>query len=254
MRLDVESLKDFYSVSGLGLVVKEVITSIVSENLDNLQNKNIVGFGFLSPVAELFQQNRERLTLLMPASQGAIRWPNDSDNVSVLSEEYLWPLPTGTTDYIIFLHGIEFSENIAALLTECRRVLAPGGKALFIVPNRMGLWCRGEATPFGSGRPYTISQLKYQLLSNLFHICSSKSALFSIPSNRKFSLKSARFLERYGRKLLPNRAGGVLVVEASKQTAATTRVSSKSRLRVSLSTVDRRPITSKTCPTLNKKV
>ena len=106
MRLDVESLQNFYSISGLGLVVKDVITSVINEHWDNIQNKNIVGFGFLSPVAELFQEEREKLTLLMPASQGAIRWPNDSANVCVLIEEYLWPLPTGMTYYIIFLHGV----------------------------------------------------------------------------------------------------------------------------------------------------
>lgn len=254
MRLDVESLQNFYSISGLGLVVKDVITSVINEHWDNIQNKNIVGFGFLSPVAELFQEEREKLTLLMPASQGAIRWPNDSANVCVLSEEYLWPLPTGMTDYMIFLHGVEFSENISALLNECRRILAPGGKALFIVPNRTGLWCRGEATPFGSGRPYTVTQLKNQLLANSFHIGSSKSVLFSIPSNRKFSLKSAKFMESFGRKVLPGQFGGVLVVEASKQIAATTRASNKIKMRVSLRTLDRRPITSKTCPSLNKKV
>ena len=70
-----------------------------------------------------------------------------------MCREGLWPLATGVADKIVCLHGLETSEDPAAVLEECARVLGPGGKALFIVPNRSGLWARRDATPFGFGRP-----------------------------------------------------------------------------------------------------
>ena len=254
MRLDVNNLDSFYSNLGLGKIVKDVISSLLLEYCKNTKDKNIVGYGFLAPVAETFRRNAERLTLLMPGSQGVIYWPDNESNVSVLCEENLWPLPSGKTDYIISLHGLEFSENITALLNECWRVLAPGGKALFIVPNRLGLWCRTEVTPFGSGRPYTVSQLESQLLKHSFSICKTRSALFSMPSDAKFSLKSSKFLEGLGKKVFPIQAGGIILVEVSKQTAAAQKVTSKLKMKVSLGALDARPIASKNYKGISTKV
>ena len=39
-------------------------------------------------------------------------------------------------------------------------MLAPGGRVVFIVPNRSGLWARRDVTPFGYGRPYSLGQLE----------------------------------------------------------------------------------------------
>ena len=48
----------------------------------------------------------------------------------------MWPLATGFVDRLILMHGLETSDNSAAVLEESYRVLGPGGRALFIVPNR----------------------------------------------------------------------------------------------------------------------
>ena len=254
MRLDVNNLNNFYSNTGLGSIVKDVISSLLVDTCRSNKDKNIVGYGFLIPVAGTFSRNSERLTLLMPGSQGVIYWPNDNPNVSVLCEENLWPLPSGKTDCIIFLHGLEFSENISALLNECWRVLAPGGKALFIVPNRLGLWCRTEVTPFGSGRPYTVSQLESQLLNHSFSICKTRSALFSIPSNGKFCLKSSKFLEGLGNKIFPVQAGGIILLEVSKQTGATQKRTSRLKVKIPLGPLDARPIAPKSYKSISEKL
>ena len=44
------------------------------------------------------------------------------DNVSVLCEETLWPLATGFVDRLVMMHGLETSENPAAVLDEAHRV------------------------------------------------------------------------------------------------------------------------------------
>ena len=94
---------------------------------------------------------------------------------------------------------------------------------MFIVPNRAGLWSRSDATPFGYGRPYTLSQLESQLRKHRFVTERTMSTLYQPPSARKIWRKSADFLEKVGHKIPIVAAGGVLIVEVSKQSAAPTR-------------------------------
>jgi len=88
---------------------------------------------------------------------------------------------------------------------------------MFIVPNRAGLWSRNDRTPFGHGRPYSMTQLENQLKAHDFTPGRHVSALFLPPSERQFWLRSAQFWERNGRRISVFRAGGVLMAEASKQ-------------------------------------
>jgi SAM-dependent methyltransferase len=157
---------------------------------------------------------------LMPGPQGVMPWPAGMPNVSVLCEDALWPLQTGQADKLVLLHGLETSENPTKLLDECQRVLAPGGRALFIVPNRGGLWARNDRTPFGFGRPYSLSQLESQLKHHGFVPERHVAALFQPPSERRFWLKSGAFWERTGRRISSHFASGVLMVEASKEVYA----------------------------------
>jgi SAM-dependent methyltransferase len=134
----------------------------------------------------------------------------------VLSEETLWPIETGHVDKLVVLHGLETSELAFDLLEECWRVLGPGGKALFIVPNRAGLWSRRDRTPFGFGRPYSASQLETQLRKHQFLPERHMSALYQVPSTRRIWMKSGALFERIGRGMPGLMAGGALMVEATK--------------------------------------
>ena len=71
-------------------------------------------------------------------------------------------------DLVFSSLAVQWSPDEAALFAEIRRVLAPGGKAIFLVPNRAGIWARRDATPFGYGRPYSIGQLEKTLSDNKF--------------------------------------------------------------------------------------
>ena len=120
--------------------------------------------------------------------------------------------------------GVERQEALAGagVLLGLSRVLGPGGRALFIVPNRAGLWSRRDATPFGFGRPYSASQLEAQLRRHGFTPERGLTVLHAPPSQAPFWLRSAHLWERIGRRL-PWLSGGVLMVEASKQVYAPTR-------------------------------
>jgi SAM-dependent methyltransferase len=160
-------------------------------------------------------------------------WPAGMENVSVLCEETQWPVPTGLVDRLVLMHGLETSDNPAAVLEEAHRVLGPGGRAVFVVPNRAGLWARRDGTPFGFGRPYSASQLESQLKTHGFTPERSMTLLFAPPSDSGFWLRTSNFWEEFGRRL-PWLAGGVLLVEASKQVYAPT--------RGTLATAVRRPL------------
>ena len=111
---------------------------------------------------------------------------------------------------------------LLAVLEEAHRVLGPGGRAMFIVPNRSGLWSRRDGTPFGFGRPYSLGQLEAQLKRQGFTPERAVAALFAPPSSSRFWLRTADYWERIGRRA-PWLVGGVLMVEASKQVFAPTR-------------------------------
>ena len=215
--LDVQDLRNFYYRSTLGRAAQVAIRAKLLEMWPEAQGQTVAGFGFAVPLLRHYLEGARRVIALMPGPQGVMPWPAGMPNVAVLTEETLWPVETGHIDKLVLLHGLETSEHGSRLLEECNRVLGPGGKAMFIVPNRAGLWSRSDATPFGFGRPYTVGQLDAQLKSHGFLPERHRAALFQPPSQRRFWLKSAGLFERIGAMSPTGLAGGVLMVEASKR-------------------------------------
>ena len=246
MYLDAQYLNKFYETTKLGSIVKKTINSGIESFWSDNKNQNIVGYGFPSPLIDSLTGRERRVTLLMPGAQGVVGCPNGKENVSVLCEDSLWPLPPGETDKLVILHGLEVSEKVTALLNECWRILAPNGKMLCVVPNRTGLWCRNEISPFGFGRPYTLHQLESLLLGHGFLPGKHKGSLFSIPSQKLFWLRMSYAFERVGWRILPYYAGGILMLEATKQISTPKRVYKKINLRVSLGALSPRPASSST--------
>ncbi|SPH16973.1 hypothetical protein DEA8626_00487 [Defluviimonas aquaemixtae] len=236
MHLDVLDLRNFYYRTQLGRVAQKAIRDQVVALWPPAKGRTVAGFGFAVPLLRPYLADARRVIGLMPAPQGVMHWPAGMANVSVLCEETQWPLETGIVDRLVLMHGLETSENPTALLNECWRVLGPGGRALFVVPNRSGLWSRSDATPFGYGRPYSMRQLDAQLRRHSFAAERHQSALFIPPSGRRFWLRTANAWEKLGHRVSTVLAGGVLLLEVSKQVQAPQRpglaVSVKSPLQV----------------------
>ncbi len=231
MHLDVLDLRQFYYRTRLGRIAQKAVRDQMLALWPEAKGQTVLGFGFAVPLLRPYLADARRVIGLMPAEQGVMPWPSGLDNVSVLCREGLWPIQTGFADKLVCLHGLETSEHPSAVLEECARVLGPGGRALFIVPNRSGMWARRDATPFGFGRPYTLSQLEAQLKRHDFVPERHSAALFAPPSHRRAILKSAEMVEKLGRKLSSYYAGGVILVEASKQVYAPTRPGLAERVR-----------------------
>lgn len=222
MHLDVIDLRSFYYRTALGRSAQRAIRDQVQALWPSLAGQSLVGFGFAVPLLRPYLDQAARTVALMPAPQGVMPWPPGMENVSVLCDETLWPLPTGQADRLIMLHGLETSERPSDVLDEAHRILGPGGRLLAIVPNRTGLWARGDSTPFGFGRPYSTAQLEAQLKAHGFTPERSLGALYAPPTAGGFWLRTADFWEKVGRRV-PWLAGGVLMVEVSKQVYAPTR-------------------------------
>jgi len=217
MHLDVQDLRNFYYRSTLGRAAQASIRGRLLELWPEAKGLTVVGFGFAAPLLRPYLKDARRVIALMPGPQGVMPWPAGQANVSVLCEETLWPIETGHVDRLVVMHGLETSEHSTQLLSECWRVLGPGGKALFIVPNRAGLWSRSDATPFGYGHPYTTGQLETQLKAHQFLPERHRAALYQPPSSHRFWLRAGALFEKIGPKLPSALAGGAVMVEATKR-------------------------------------
>ena len=220
MHLDVVDLHSFYYRTKLGRIAQRALREKIVQMWPNTKGQTVVGFGFAGPMLRPFLADSRRVMNLMPGQQGVMPWPDLLPNHSVMVEETLWPVATGTVDRLIVLHGLETCERQSDLLSEIWRVLGPGGAALFVVPNRTGLWARRDKTPFGFGRPYSLGQLESQLRKHKFVPLRNVSALFSPPSHKSWVVRSANWFERYGSKASFILPAGAVMVEATKQVHA----------------------------------
>jgi SAM-dependent methyltransferase len=231
MHLDVLDLRQFYYRTRLGRIAQKAVRDRMLALWPTAKGQTVVGFGFAVPLLRPYLADARRVIGLMPAEQGVMPWPAGLDNVSVLCREGLWPLQTGIADRVVCLHGLETSEHPTSVLQECARVLGPGGKALFVVPNRSGLWARRDRTPFGFGRPYSLGQLEAQIKRHDFVPERHAAALFAPPSEQGFWMKSAELMERMGARVSSYYAGGVILLEVSKRVYAPTRPGLAERVR-----------------------
>lgn len=220
MHLDVLDLRAFYYRTRLGRSAQRMLQEALRALWPETRDLNVVGYGFAAPVLRPFLADARRVLSLMPSGQGVMAWPIGGANLSVLVEETRWPIEAGSVDRLVVIHGLETCDSPGALLPEIWRVLAPGGRVAFIVPNRSGLWARRDVTPFGHGRPYSLGQLDGLMRAHRFEPERHGAALYAPPTHRRFWLQTAHFLERLGRRFEPRMMAGALIAEATKQVYA----------------------------------
>lgn len=228
MRLDVIELKEFYSGTELGKITKKLINKVLDEKINTDIGSLTIGFGFACPFLEnkIKDSGNKNFLLLMPSEQGVVSWPKKSKSITALVDEVSWPVNTAAADVILISHGLEVSDNQDLLLQEVLRVLKDSGKLVILVPNRTGFWARSDSTPFGYGKPYSISQLIALLRKNQFQIDCITPSLYGFPAKKGYGLKSLLLWEKVGKKLNSFFLGGLLVVEARKDVYAVKNVKS----------------------------
>lgn len=215
MRSDVGDLRDFYR-SALGRAARRAVRGHLRAVWGDVSGMNVLGIGYATPWLGGLRGEAARAVALMPARQGALRWPEDGTNAAALADEAELPFPDVSMDRVLLVHALESTERLRPMLREVWRVMADGGRLLAVAPNRTGVWARLDRTPFGHGRPFTHAQISRLLRETMFDPGPARFALFAPPSRRRFLIAAAPALERIGARWFPA-FGGVLVVEAGKQ-------------------------------------
>jgi SAM-dependent methyltransferase len=214
MRPDIEDLQEFYA-SRQGQLARRLILHQVKALWPSLTGLNLMGFGYATPfLAGL--DGAARTVALMPAQQGVCRWPGDGTCRAALAREDELPLADGSIDRVLLVHALECCPYVPRLMREVWRVLADGGRLIAVVPNRRGLWCLSDRTPFGHGQPYSAAQLQRTLNGHLFAACAERTALFLPPTRSRLFLRLAIPAERLGLGFARQFAG-VVLIEAEKR-------------------------------------
>lgn len=230
MNSDIVDLRNFYA-STLGRLAERSIAMALSSIWARLPNERLVGLGYTLPWLERLGSDAERVLAFMLAGQGAVNWPSGQPCRSALVFDEELPLMDSSVDRILLVHALEHAENPRETLMEAWRVLAPGGRLVIVVPNRRGVWTRFEHTPFGTGRPFSRTQLTTLLRETNFTPAAWSDALHFPPSRARFMMRLHSLLERSGRRFWPIFAG-VIMVEAQKRLYQGLPVASRASRRV----------------------
>lgn len=215
MRPDVFDLHEFYGTRQ-GQLVRRLLNREIRSHWPDLTGQYVLGLGYVSPFMRPLSLTAERAAVIMPKSQGVVRWPRDEPNRVALAIENDLPIADQSIDKVLIMHALESTEQVGRMLREVWRILADGGEMIVVVPNRRGLWCLSERTPFGQGRPYSSTQLKQLLRSHLFAPKKTGFALFVPPFRSRLLLNTAVAWERIGLGLAHQFAGAVVML-AEKQ-------------------------------------
>lgn len=212
---DIVTLQQFYD-SPFGRDVSALVLKRIHALWPSAQGDVILGVGYCNPFLRGLMEDCANVGVVMPAQQGAAYWPPEGQNRVLLAHEAELPVPDNSMNRVLLIHSFEHTEHLSALIAEIRRVLVPGGRALIVVPNRMGLWCHSSRSPFGYGRTFSAAQLADLLAPHQFVVTRTSSALFMPPWPIRLLWKAASKMEAIGRFICPF-IGGVLLVEAQKQ-------------------------------------
>jgi len=212
---DIIDLREFYDTP-LGRLVSRLISRCLNLIWPDVAGKRVLGIGYATPYLEAFRHRAERVLAVMPAGQGVVHWPAQAPALVALADENALPFPDRSIDRLLLSHCLESTAEVRALLRECWRVLADGGRLAVVVTNRRGLWSRAEHSPFAQGRPFSMGQLTRLLRDSLFVPTQSTAALFVPPVWWRLFGSWALTLEDIGARWFPTFAG-VVVIEAEKQ-------------------------------------
>jgi SAM-dependent methyltransferase len=230
MSCDIVALRAFYA-SAVGKLVERSLGQALQKFVKPFVGQRVLGFGYPTPWLDVIGVEAERTLAFMPAGQGAYPWPVKEPTRTALVFEEDLPLPDAAVDTVLMVHALEHAQSPRDTLAEFWRVLSPNGRLIIVVPSRRGLWARFEHTPFGTGRPYSMGQMKALLRDAGFSVEETGEALHSPPFKRRAFMKFWTPFETTGQKLWPVFAG-VLIIEARKRVFQGIAVTPKKSRRV----------------------
>ncbi|TGY90486.1 class I SAM-dependent methyltransferase [Marinicauda algicola] len=220
MRTDALEIERFYR-SVRGRAARDMALRRLAALWPDAAGLDVLGYGYAGPYLENFRAGARRTIAYMPASQGAVVWPDGGREASLtaLGEETRLPFAEAMFDRIVLVHALEEAGDPHRLLRELWRVMAPEGRMVIVTAHRAGLWARAESTPFGHGRPWSKRQLTRLLTDALFEPVAWAHALYTPPWSWTCGPRAAESFEAMGEKMF-NAFGGLILVEAVKHVGA----------------------------------
>ena len=223
MYCDIFKIDGFYQ-STLGQSVALEIVKVIQNLWPDLDQQNLVFCGYPWPFLQKNFKADKTIVLSQP-QLGAIVWPSQSQNRTVLVDEERLPVPDASVNHVIMVNFLEHAHHPTVLMREIWRVLKGEGKLLIFVPNRHSFWSHSEKTPFGFGHPFTHSQLDLILRQHCFTPLQSFNLLNFWPYHGILSPSIGRLIVR----LYPS-VGGIIVNESVKKMYARVRHEKKRRV------------------------
>jgi SAM-dependent methyltransferase len=217
MHAELHETEAFYATRQ-GLLARRLIGRQIRQLWPELRRAHVLTLGYGLPYMPLLEPAALAVAVLggetnVGATQGRGR--------TLRAREDDLPFPDRSFDRVLLIHALELSANPQRLLREVWRVLTDDGRLIAVVPNRRGLWCLSERTPFGHGQPYSSGQLARRLEGHLFRRGAERGSLYLPPTRSRLLLRLALPVERLGLTLAPKLAG-VMLVEAEKRIYAGT--------------------------------
>lgn len=214
MRPDIAELRAFYG-SRQGQLARRLVNTQLRQLWPDLAGRTVAGIGYPLPFLGMFDE-AAAVAALLTADMAHAAGEDEANGCVVVGHEEDLPFADGSLDRVLLAHALETSPKVKRLMREVWRVLADGGRLVAIVPNRRGVWCWSERTPFGMGQPYSAGQLERTLRSHLFEPTATRRALYLPPTRWRLPLRFAIPVERLGLRVAPQLAG-VVLVEAEKR-------------------------------------
>lgn len=195
----------------MGIAARDMVCRRLRTLWPDLAGRNVLGFGFCAPYLDTYTKGANRIVLAMPSEQGALAHTGPQGINVCLTQEDVLPFSDATFDTILCVHGVEETPSLPILMSELWRVCRPQGRIVIIASNRAGLWARSERSPFGAGRPFSRTQIRYIMRKVGFEPTIWSGALYAPPL--KLFAKGGLLIgaERFGETVMPGLSGLVLV-------------------------------------------
>lgn len=222
MLLQARTLAEYYT-SPQGALVRQAIAPHIRSLLSRsdfsagVDRKGAcLGYGFTQPYLEAISDCVGPIKTFIPYSDPTADAEGRPDIRSFNAcEEGLLPFGDADFDTVILIHGLEGAESARTLLRQVWRVLAPEGRLIVVVPNRVSLWAVSEVSPFACGRPYRRAELSALLRDTLFEPVSVRRALYVPPRKMSKTVFYPALWDAVGRRFFSSLCG-VYIAAAKK--------------------------------------
>ena len=208
---DVQAVADFYATPR-GRLARRLLRRHLSALWPDLRGQTLLGLGYAAPFLGLW---RHQLSGCIDGVTAAGAPAGGPPGIRCALHDDLLPFPDRSLDRVLMVHALEAAPDARATLRAVARTLRDDGRLLVMVPNRDGLWARGDGTPFADGAPCSTGRIERMLARSLFRVERMRGALYCPPAVLRPLLRVGATLEAAGRFVTP-RLAGVLLVEAVK--------------------------------------